>query len=971
MFGVKDDTWRRASRKGLRTVRSPIHRSATRLFVLGGLILAAVLCVAPDLIKAQTDQTPVEIRIEGNSTIPDYAIMRHLKSAANRPTNQHQVREDVRQLYATRWFLNVEPRFRETDEGTILVFKVVERPIVQSVQFVGNKKIKDKVLRALTGLEVGSPFDVSSNRESVRRIIDRYKEKGFAFVKVELAKGGDPTDRDIVFRIEEGPVVRVYQRVTHGAKFVSNARVKTQLVTKQTFNFGLFQLSGIYSPDSKNADIQALKQYYQRHGFLDVEVRAEEKFSNDRSRVRMDYHITEGPRFRIRNLKIDGNKEISTEQIVGDLKINQGGFFEANKIAADVAEMKKKYGKLGRLMAQVEAVPRYLEEPGLVDLVYRIDEDVVRYIRKVNVVIEGDFPHTKRSVILDRSLISPGDPADPEMIKKTKGRLAGSGLFEAGPGGVRIAVNPVELARGMAGMPGDGVIRGQAPERSWVPEPITFNLVPGHVGPADTNQTTTRRNASQSTRALHDHQSYRFGTTRPHNARTQESTDFPSALRSNGGASSTGFSLPQPTAPGSTTTETTEPLTSIYEPVPEQVALNADEEPIFRAQNIDGPFRPPNNPIYDNSPLGDPFGRSIRQPPAGWVDLDIYATEGRTGRMMFGVGVNSDAGVVGNVVVDESNFDIWRWPRNWSDIVDGRAWRGGGQRFRLEAVPGDQVSRYMLQWTDPFFMHTDYSLSLSGFYFNRFYDDWRENRLGGRVSLGKQLDPFWSVSTAFRYEEVELEDPATPTPFALTSALGDNQLITATISVTHDTRDASILPGAGHYAQASYEQAFGDFQYPRFEGEFRQYFTTFQRADGSGKQVLSMSGNVGWSGDDTPIFERFYAGGFQTFRGFRFRGVTPREFGVGTGGNFSFLGSVEYRLPVTANDMIQVVGFSDFGTIEEDTSFDNFRVSVGAGLRLTIPAMGPVPLAFDFAFPIVKQDIDERQVFSFYVGINR
>ena len=169
----------------------------------------------------------------------------------------------------------------------------------------------------------------------------------------------------------------------------------------------------------------------------------------------------------------------------------------------------------------------------------------------------------------------------------------------------------------------------------------------------------------------------------------------------------------------------------------------------------------------------------------------------------------------------------------------------------------------------------------------------------------------------------------------------------------------------------SYEQAFGDFNYPRFEGEYRQYFTTYQRPDRSGRQVFSVSGNVGWSGDDTPIFERFYAGGFQTFRGFSFRGVSPRSLGVATGGTFSVLGSAEYRVPVTANDMIQVVGFTDFGTIEENESFNNFRLSIGAGLRLTIPQMGPVPLAFDFAFPILKEDIDERQVFSFYVGINK
>ena len=50
---------------------------------------------------------------------------------------------------------------------------------------------------------------------------------------------------------------------------------------------------------------------------------------------------------------------------------------------------------------------------------------------------------------------------------------------------------------------------------------------------------------------------------------------------------------------------------------------------------------------------------------------------------------------------------------------------------------------------------------------------------------------------------------------------------------------------------------------------------------------------------------------------------------------------------------------------------DNFRATAGFGVRVVIPAMGPVPLAFDFAFPIKSQAFDDERVFSFYVGINR
>jgi outer membrane protein insertion porin family len=237
--------------------------------------------------------------------------------------------------------------------------------------------------------------------------------------------------------------------------------------------------------------------------------------------------------------------------------------------------------------------------------------------------------------------------------------------------------------------------------------------------------------------------------------------------------------------------------------------------------------------------------------------------------------------------------------------------------------------------------------------------------------LGKQINNEVSINGKLRLENVDLSNPDIPTPSIVQESLGASTLSTFKVSAAHDSRDSSFLPSEGHLAQVSYEQAFGDFSYPRVDGELRQYFTVFTRPDGGGRHVVSVGAEMGWTGDETPVYERFFAGGFQTFRGFSYRGVSPRELDTSIGGQWLFVGSAEYKLPVTADDMISLVFFSDFGTVEEEVAFDEFRVTVGAGLRLTIPAMGPVPLAFDFAFPLAKQEFDDTRVFSFYVGINR
>jgi len=998
-----------------------------------------------------TEVIVVDIRIEGNETIPESVILQKIQSQPQREISERLIREDKRSLMSTRWFFSVTERIDETPQGLILIFTVHERPIVQRVEFIGNKKIKLKHLKAWTGLKAGSPFDHVANREAVHRIEQEYKDKGYYFVKVELAKGGQPGEREVIFRINEGPKVQVKERTFEGNKFWNDGDLRKNLISKEAFLI----FGGLYNPDTIPSDIEAVKQYYRGVGYFDVEVSGTPLFSDDKSDVNLHFTIKEGRRYAVREIRFQGNSVVSTQRLKSDSKLKPGDKFNSYPLSKDVTRILGYYGEMGHYFASVNPVPQFTEQEGIVDLVFEIDEDRPRFVRDVNVTYDGDYPHTKQTVVLDRIQVQPGDIADPKRIRRGRSRLNGSGLFEPG---IAFDVTPVE--------PEQSSFAQNAVSRTWRGQ-----------SPAATPDDWTRRFTIETHRSAYE--STAIGSewnqllfANPVNAeqvtaesdeRTTELTSVPQSSpnaqaapepvidnhrqsenrQSNNRQSASGIefasarlnpetSPPEITTPlfsGNADAPVVQPLTrpelpatghsfgrpqpisdSIPNPVksappdrsvqpttgselmsfqtveprhlfafetPTFVAsqsIQDSEEPIIRAQSPQYAPVDPAMPGYRDPILeGSPYRNQFQAVPPGWVDINVNAAEGRTGRLMFGAGVNSDAGVVGSFVWDESNFDLFRPPTSFADIIEGRAWRGGGQRFRAEAAPGNQVSRYAISWTDPYFMYTDYSFGVSAFYFNRFYPNWQEDRVGGRISLGRQWTPEWSSGIALRLEEVEMKNPTTPTPAVIAKDLGSNFLSTVRGNVTHDTRDQSVMPSEGHYADMAYEQAFNEFTYPRVEGEFRKYFTLYNRPDGSGRQVLTLAGNLGWSGDDTPVFERYYAGGFQSFRGYSFRGVTPRSGAnnVGVGGTFQALGTVEYRVPVTADDMINVVAFSDFGTVEEEVTLDNFRATAGFGLRVVIPAMGPVPLAFDFAFPIKSQPTDDERVFSFYVGINR
>ena len=88
------------------------------------------------------------------------------------------------------------------------------------------------------------------------------------------------------------------------------------------------------------------------------------------------------------------------------------------------------------------------------------------------------------------------------------------------------------------------------------------------------------------------------------------------------------------------------------------------------------------------------------------------------------------------------------------DLLSGRAFRGGGQEFRLEAMPGTVFQRYTASFREPFLFDSPYSLGLSAYYYTRIFNEYTESRVGSQLSLGRQLTPNWSVSTGVRLENV-------------------------------------------------------------------------------------------------------------------------------------------------------------------------------------------------------------------------
>jgi outer membrane protein assembly complex protein YaeT len=362
-------------------------------------------------------------------------------------------------------------------------------------------------------------------------------------------------------------------------------------------------------------------------------------------------------------------------------------------------------------------------------------------------------------------------------------------------------------------------------------------------------------------------------------------------------------------------------------------------------------------------------------------DVVIEVSEGRTGDIMFGLGVTSNSGAFGSISLVQRNFDIADFPTSLGEFFTGNAFVGAGQYLSLSVQPGTEFSNYRLDFREPYLFDRPYSLTFSVFHHDRAFSNYDETRTGGIIGLGRRFKRNFSVEGAFRIEAIDISDIDPSAPADLLAVDGTNEIQSFIFTLNWDTRDNVWLPSRGYQIVASVEPAGqllgGDFEFTKYLLRGSCYLTLYTD-DLDRKHIVSLSAQGGivepvGDSDQVPIFERFFAGGAATIRGFDFRGVGPHVAGDAIGGESMVLASLEYSFPIYQNSIRGVV-FSDAGAVYPDAGdfdFSEIRAAAGVGLRIYIPYFGRVPFAFDWGFAFASEPGDEEEVFSFSIGVRR
>ncbi len=368
----------------------------------------------------------IEVEYVGPQTISKERVLAQLRTKPGQPYSESLVEQDIRALYATGSVQNVRI-FGEADGERVKVMVVLQtRSLVNQIEISGAERISAKVLRKRIALKINGRLSEQDLEEGRQKIIETYQAKGF-------------TDVDVKFHIdtdEARGTSRVVYTITEGAKGAVNAVrfegntkfgdriLRKQMKTKGKTLYSFIDKSGRLDETQLEQDINAVKEYYQDHGYIDVEVK-EVRRVRANGKLTLVVVLSEGPIYHVGKLAISGEKVASEKKIRALLKMKEGDIYSPKDVRDDAKKLTDAYGSGGYVDLRItpQGVPG---GPGKIDVSYSIEEGQPSFVQRINIV--GNT-RTKDKVIRREVLIAPGDLLNSVRVETTKKRLDNLGYF--------------------------------------------------------------------------------------------------------------------------------------------------------------------------------------------------------------------------------------------------------------------------------------------------------------------------------------------------------------------------------------------------------------------------------------------------------------------------------------------------------------------------------------------------------------
>jgi outer membrane protein insertion porin family len=408
------------------------------LLVMLVLVFVAAGAVREALAQASTAKV-ASIDIRGNKKIELPAIEGRLTLKPGDPYIPENVRGQIKILYETGYFEDVQLETESTPNGVALTFVVQEKPFITEIVFDGNEELSDDKLKEKITIKSQAFLDQQQAKESAEKIRLAYQEDGYFSAQViPIVQTLDEDRKRLTFFIKEGEKAKIKSVNFEGMRSASKSEVFKVTATREWVPwYGLFtQLklpsflsdAGVLKREEMNNDVERIREVLLNKGYLNAQVGLPSvELSEDKKWFNVTYAVNEGEPFTVAEVGFRGNTVFEEPELRDKMKIKPGEIFQRQKIRDEITRLTDIYGSKGYAFADVVPNVNPNAEERTATIILNIREGEMMRIRQIN--INGN-DKTKDNVIRRELRVDEQDVIDTPSLKRSFQRLNNLNFFE-------------------------------------------------------------------------------------------------------------------------------------------------------------------------------------------------------------------------------------------------------------------------------------------------------------------------------------------------------------------------------------------------------------------------------------------------------------------------------------------------------------------------------------------------------------
>ena len=373
------------------------------------------------------DSVIASISPEGNKNIDAGAILRKIKSKAGDIYNPAVLREDLKSIYEMGYFDDVQLDVRDSPKGKVIVFKIVEKPIITSLTYKGFAELDEKDIKEAANIKEQSILNPSKINASVENIKNLYRTKGYYNAKItpEITYP-TPHTADVVFAIDEGKKIYIKEIRFHGNTTFKASELEDVMKTKTKWMFSWLTAAGLLDKDELKQDADSIVSFYNNNGFLDAKI-SDPIVTQDQDYLYITFDIQEGPRYTVGTIDFDGDLITDKQTLIDLMTVRKEPYLSRKVLRENILAIQDLYGEKGYAFVDIRPDLKKSTDATRFDILLHIKKGDLVYINRI--IIKGNT-RTRDNVIRRELKVAEGGVFDGKAIRTSSEKLQRLNFFE-------------------------------------------------------------------------------------------------------------------------------------------------------------------------------------------------------------------------------------------------------------------------------------------------------------------------------------------------------------------------------------------------------------------------------------------------------------------------------------------------------------------------------------------------------------